>query len=371
MDSEPVSYSTPAMESKPASPPVPGWGEPTAPGPVPAVPADQPGLRIGRGEREQAEQRLRWALGEDILTINEFDDRLGAVLRATTRDELDNVLADLPPAPAIQQPGSSLRPCSRIVAIMGHEHKRGRWRPGRPLRVLSVMGDAKVDLRDAETDDGVFDIDAAAVMGGIDIIVPDNADVDLDGFAIMGGRENKVPAPDTTGGPLVRVNGYALMGGLVVRTANKRERKKYPVEADALEQPKAVGAKDSRQLERPPIASARRKSRGGRIVGWALMAVLVLGPGRAAVTADAVAIFGGNEYEPTQQQLAGEESVDVFALFGGVDVVIPDGYSAHVDSFSLFGGTDCERVCDRPGNEVQVDATAVFGGVDVSDGRGR
>ena len=355
------------MESKPEARTFPGWAEPDKPGPVPAVAPEQPpSQRVGMSERDETERHLRWALAEDVLSIGEFDERLGQVIRAKTREDLDRIVADLPRPHPAAPPRTPLRPCSRIVAIMGGEDKRGRWRPGRPLRILAVMGGAKVDLRDAESDDGVFDIDALALMGGVEIVVPDDADVDLDGFAIMGGRDNKVPAAQTPGGPLVRVNGYAVMGGIVVRPASKRERRKHPVEGDD------DGPQRRPQPPRPPVrygdVPPRRKSWVGRIVGWSLVAALILGPGRAIITADEVAIFSGDRYEPTSQEEFGDDSVDVFTLFGGLEVVIPEGHSARVDSFELFGGTDCERVCDREGREIQVNATAIFGGVNVSDG---
>lgn len=352
------------MESKPDAPPIAGWSRPPAAGPVPAVPGEPPAQRIGNTERGEAERHLRWALAEDVLSIGEFDDRLGMVMRARTREDLERVVADLPPPPAAGPERTPLRPCSRIVAVLGGEDKRGRWRPGRPLRLLAIMGGVKADLRDAESDDGVFDIDAVCLLGGIDIIVPDDAEVDLDGFAIMGSRNNKVPAAETTGGPLVRVNGYAMMGEVVVRPATKRERKKYPGGSEAPAQgprPTAV-----RQGAAPP----RPKPWIGRVIGWGLVAALALGPGQAFVTADARAIFGGHDYNPTPEELNGEDEVEVFALFGGVDVVIPEGHAARRDGgISLFGGVSCDDVCDRAGDEVQVDATAMFGGVSITDGR--
>lgn len=353
------------MESKPEAPPVAGWGDPPAQDRAPAVAGPPPTQRIGTAEREQTERHLRWALAEDVLTIGEFDDRLGHVIRAKTREDLDRIVADLPPPQTGAPPRTSLRPCTRIVAVLGGEDKRGRWRPGRPLRVLAVMGGVKIDLRDAESDDGVFDIDALAVMGGVEIVVPDDAEVDLDGFAVMGGRDNKVPAPQAAGGPLVRVNGYAVMGGIEVRPASKRERKKYPLGVDDGEHPQ-------QQAPRPPVrygdVSPRRKSWVGRAIGWSLFAVLALGPGQAAATADALAIFGGTEYSPSDAELAGDDAVEVFSMFGGVKVLIPEGYTAAREGLSLFGGVSCDHgACEREGDQVQVNATAVFGGVSIVD----
>lgn len=347
------------MESEPVTRPVAGWADPAGPGPVPGRPQPPPAQLIGRAEREEADQHLRWALAEDVLTIGEFDDRLGRVMHARTRADLDAILVDLPRPTSLPQPQTPLRPTGQVIAVMGGEERRGRWRPGRPLRLLALMGGVVADLREAETHDGVYDVDAYAVMGGVELVVPENANVDLAGFAIMGGRNNKVPPTATSDGPLVRVNGYALMGGVTIRTATQRESKRHPVDKAARPRP------FSPAREVPP----RRKSRLGRIIGIGLLAGLALGPGRAFATADRRAIFAGGNYTPSAEQLSGEETVDIFTLFGGIDVIIPRTHQARLDGFALFGDTSCQLACedDRGGEEIEVDAMAIFGSVTVVD----
>lgn len=322
---------------------------PSAPGPVPAT-VEQPVVRrIGRAEREATEQRLRQALADDVLTITEFDERLGEVMAARTQLELDRVVADLPddgPPPA--PPGPPLRPQNQLVAFMSGTEQRGRWRPGRPVRAVAVMGGVEMDLREAESDDGVFDVDAVAVMGGVEVIVPDNAHVEMSGFAIMGGRENKVPTP-TGPGPLVRVQGHAMMGGVVVRTASTKERKRYPV-AD-----KAPAPGPTRQ---PP---PRTRGWTGRIIALAVIGLIGAGPVRAFVQADARAMFGSTvvEAEPGTE-------VDVFAMFGSVEVVVPEGARGRNDVTAVFGSADCESACtpsDLP--VVTVDGAVLFGSAEI------
>ena len=334
-------------------------------GPVPATVPAPPPLRIGRAEREVAEGRLRRALDEDVLSINEFDDRLGAVLASRTQAELDALLADLParirhcskspePEPHTQS-ASRLR--RWIVAVMSGHEQRGRWRPARPLNVVALMGGAVVDLRDAETDDGEFVVEAVAFMGGVDVIVPDNAEVDLGGFAFMGGRENKVPLPRSGDGPLVRVNGYALMGGVVVRTAKEKEHERFPASNQARE----------RQWQRPPGPPMPAKpSVVGRVFGALLAVALILGPGRAMVTADEVVLFGGDEVQVTAARLEDGEDLDIFVMFGGMEVVVPDGTLVEEDVTAIFGGDDCESACAADGDaQLRVDGFVGFGGASI------
>lgn len=58
--------------------------------------ADNPDVRIGTAEREQALSNLSQHLSDGRLTLSEFDERSAVVTGATTRGELDSVFSDLP-----------------------------------------------------------------------------------------------------------------------------------------------------------------------------------------------------------------------------------------------------------------------------------
>lgn len=60
--------------------------------------ADNPDVRIGTAEREQALSNLSQHLSDGRLTLTEFDERSAVVTSATTRGELDAVFTDLPTA---------------------------------------------------------------------------------------------------------------------------------------------------------------------------------------------------------------------------------------------------------------------------------
>lgn len=347
-------------EDTPASPlpPLSGTGGPTLP-----VPQDAPPMRIGRAERDLADQQLRQALHDDVLTITEYDERLGLVMGARTQDDLDRILADLPGAQQSPAPSEPPLPeCSAIAAVLSTEEQRGRWRPAKPLRVVATMGTAIVDLRDAVTTDGTFHIDAKVLMGSVEVVVPDDATVVLTGFAVMGEKKNTVATPAAVGGPHVTVNGHAVMGSVQVRTANRRERKRHPV----AQAPGHVA--HSPWPDAPPAGAVAKPRWVGKAVRIALLAALVLGPGRAIVTADAVAVFGSNQYNPTAEQLAGEDDVDVLSLFGSVEVVVPETHSGRVDDvLPLFGSTQCNGICEGSDGqpEVEVDGMVIFGSVEV------
>src|SRR5262245_28659801 len=63
------------------------------------VPVDEE-LRAGDADRERAAERLRSALDEGRLNLDEYDDRLREAYQAKTYADLDKLFVDLPsPAP--------------------------------------------------------------------------------------------------------------------------------------------------------------------------------------------------------------------------------------------------------------------------------
>jgi Cell wall-active antibiotics response 4TMS YvqF len=87
--------------------------------------------------------------------------------------------------------------------------------------------------------------------------------------------------------------------------------------------------------------------------------------------ADVSAIFGGATLDLREAHIDGEASVEALAMFGGVDVVVPEGWRVALDGTPIFGG--CE---DKTGGDghvtadapvLRVHATAIMGGVDVKN----
>ncbi|MDJ0395129.1 DUF1707 domain-containing protein [Rhodococcus sp. G-MC3] len=69
--------------------------------------AENPDVRIGTSEREQALSNLSQHLSDGRITLPEFDERSAVVTSATTRGELDAVFIDLPTpslAPTVSRP---------------------------------------------------------------------------------------------------------------------------------------------------------------------------------------------------------------------------------------------------------------------------
>jgi hypothetical protein len=176
------------------------------------VPAD---IRASDGEREAVVQRLSEQAATGRLTLDELEQRVSSAYAATTRGELEKLTADLPRQAAV--PSRRLKPTKWVVSVMGGAEKRGRWRVGERLTSLAIMGGNDIDLRHAEIDADEVTIIAVAVMGGMDIYLPDTVDVHVGGFAFMGGNgergSSRAPRP---GAPRIKVYAYSLMGGIDV-----------------------------------------------------------------------------------------------------------------------------------------------------------
>ena len=173
---------------------------------------DAPEVLASDAERESALARLRDAVGEGRLTLEELAERVEAALGARTRSELEAVAADLPaaaPAPSERKRGTRW-----VLGILGGDDRAGRWRIAERCTVVNVMGGADLDLREAIVEGDHTDILVVSLMGGSNITVPEGVEVEMGGFALMGGNALKAQGPvPARGAPTVRVRAYSLMGG--------------------------------------------------------------------------------------------------------------------------------------------------------------
>jgi hypothetical protein len=115
-------------------------------------------------------------------------------------------------------------PMRGIVSIFSENRKDGRWVVPQRLRVLSVFGNAKVDLREAVLQYRVTAIEALAVFAEIQIIVPPDVIVECDGESLLGSftinegkRRGARSAPPSLDAPVVRVTGSAHFASVTVK----------------------------------------------------------------------------------------------------------------------------------------------------------
>jgi hypothetical protein len=184
-----------------------------------------------RDVRERVIAKLSSEFAQDTMDVEEFERRLTIAHTAGSPEEIEALIADLPPdeVPAPAAAPASTTALARVpasnehktmYAIMSGIDRHGPWTLPSRLRVVAMMGGAQLDLRDARFPEGPVDLEVKAVMGGVEIIVPPGLAVQVDGTAIMGGfseinRAPEIPDPDA---PLLRIHGFAFMGGVDVQT---------------------------------------------------------------------------------------------------------------------------------------------------------
>lgn len=82
--------------------------------------------------------------------------------------------------------------------------------------LTAVFGGVKCDLRGAVIENDCR-IDATAIFGGIDILVPDNINVVLNTAAFMGGAEDKTARRQIAGAKTLYINAVCVFGGIDVK----------------------------------------------------------------------------------------------------------------------------------------------------------
>jgi Domain of unknown function (DUF1707)/Cell wall-active antibiotics response 4TMS YvqF len=196
------------------------------------VPSESPapgGMRASDADRERVAEALREAAAEGRLDLEELDQRLDQVFSAKTYAELAPITADIPspgttPLPAVPRRPESFgierhggAPENLALGIMGGFIRKGEWDVPPELSAVAIMGGGEIDLREARFTQGAVTIHVVAIMGGVQITVPEDADVQVNGIGIMGGFDHSAAGGGSPGGPRIVINGVAFWGGVALQ----------------------------------------------------------------------------------------------------------------------------------------------------------
>jgi class 3 adenylate cyclase len=199
------------------------------------------GARLSDQDRERVVEILKTSCSDGRLTLDEFTERVDVAYQAVALRDVVPVLADLPhpfgpdcaglfseqigrspvPVPTHVPDTTTRRKVTRwTVSIMGGSQRKGRWRLREKTNAIAIMGGCLLDLRNAEVEGPGVVINAIALMGGIEVIVPEGIEVELGGIAIMGGKDARrlKDVPALPGSPVIRVRVFAFWGGVTVRS---------------------------------------------------------------------------------------------------------------------------------------------------------
>jgi hypothetical protein len=219
--------------------------------PLPDPIADALRLRASDADRERVAGLLRDAYAEGRLSHVEHDERLTRTYAATTYADLVPILQDLPvppgsipipgagqvvavtgPALPVQSEGGMVvvdpsragQAVSHAIAVMSGVERKGRWVVPETSNAVAIMGGVVMDFTDAVLTAHTTEITVFAVMGGVDVKVPEGIDVRIDVFGFMGGSNGPQDIPPP-GSPTIVFKGLALMGGLNVERPKRKKSK--------------------------------------------------------------------------------------------------------------------------------------------------
>jgi hypothetical protein len=195
-----------------------------------------PEIRATDADRERTAQVLRTSGANGQLTVDELDERVEAAYAAKTRGELEQLVQDL--GDTRERPdGVPVRPGDEgtrwVISVMGGSDRKGRWRVGRSVTVLNLMGGSNLDLNDAEFAGDVVVMRVYSLMGGSEIRVPEGLDVEVSEFAFMGGNDiSHGEAAGRAGGPMLRLKMISIMGGSSLRRGRRKSRAERRLERE-------------------------------------------------------------------------------------------------------------------------------------------
>jgi hypothetical protein len=215
--------------------------------PLPPEPRPASALAPSTAQRERVVQALCVHFANDHISTEELESRLDRAYKAESLAQLDTLLSDLPvlsrevpggagnvapaSAPRSAPPTMQQVPARGVLmAVLGGVERKGSWLVPRHLKVIAVMGGAHLDLRNAVLSPEGTEIEVFALMGGAEIIVPPDVRLENLGTAFMGGFGMKASdVPPSPTGPVVRVTGFTMMGGVDMRyltTDEEREARR-------------------------------------------------------------------------------------------------------------------------------------------------
>ncbi|GAA3643111.1 DUF1707 domain-containing protein [Nonomuraea antimicrobica] len=171
--------------------------------------------RLDRLDRERAVALVQQAYADGRLGPAELDQRLELALTATSSQELEPVVSDLPH----DDHGDEVL---QIASIGGRVTRTGDWLVPRRLRVESEYGRVLLDLSRAHIPFGQIDIELRLTYGHARVVLPAGASANTDAVhAGWHGVVCRAPSRPRPGTLHVQVSGELTYGRLTIRTTRR------------------------------------------------------------------------------------------------------------------------------------------------------
>ncbi|MBB2990715.1 hypothetical protein FHR72_002188 [Mycolicibacterium iranicum] len=182
-----------------------------------------PDIRASDADRAAVTKILEHAVGQGMLNLDEYAERVDVVIAARTRRELDTVIADLP---HIRRESPAVRP-ELLKSWMSSITRKGRWSVPPRLQLVTRMCSTTLDFTSAVLPGPVVHIDIDDYFSSTELILPDGATADLNGVGNLASSTTMKAATSPPSRQLhVVVTGQVRFGSVTARhpfgTAFKR-----------------------------------------------------------------------------------------------------------------------------------------------------
>lgn len=180
-------------------------------------------LRVSDAEREHVGELLQRAVGQGMLSLGEFTERMDTALAAKTRGELNVVLLDLPgivlapdpstptdvprsvaahPVPSTPSAYRPEVPGNVIRGRMSTLTRNGNWHVPKSLYIDTRMSHVTIDFSRAIMASQAVEVTIDDYGSAISLVVPAEATVDLNGVETIGATASNKARTGPPYGPL-------------------------------------------------------------------------------------------------------------------------------------------------------------------------
>ena len=137
--------------------------------------------------RREAVARLCEAQATGLLSIEVFEERYALLRDAETAAIMQAIIADLPTDPEF------LQASIRIPSILGSTDRAGFWIVPEHLEVLVILGELKLDFRDARFTSPTTVIDLSVTLGSVTITIPPGTQVENECREVLASSKHSKP----------------------------------------------------------------------------------------------------------------------------------------------------------------------------------
>jgi hypothetical protein len=181
------------------------------------TPVDPRALRVSDAEREHVVNLLQTAIGQGLITLDEFTARTDIALAAKTRGDLNAVLVDLPGMVHRDSPSVRDQRPLELRATMSTLKRTGNWVVPQTLVVRNRMGATDLDFTEARIDHAEVHIELDVTGGSVTLLLPDDATVRTDDLEVTAGSVKDRVGAKQPGRTHFTVSGTIRAGSLRVR----------------------------------------------------------------------------------------------------------------------------------------------------------